>query len=170
MFVHYLKIAVRQLLKYRTQNLISIVGLGVCLLCFSISLYVGRFILATDSCFENRDRMAELHLTSASGETFAGTPAPLPLRLRQMQWDEVEAMTFVAYPGERSFRIEVDGTAIAEVTLNDTGKNEVYEVEYPIPADLLENKDKIKIRFQANPRQTAGGVFGCRLVRQNAKD
>ena len=107
MFVHYLKIAVRQLLKYRTQNLISIVGLGVCLLCFSISLYVGRFILATDSCFENRDRMAELHLTSASGETFAGTPAPLPLRLRQMQWDEVEAMTFVAYPDERSFRIEV---------------------------------------------------------------
>lgn len=72
--------------------------------------------------------------------------------------------------GNRSFRIEVDGTAIAEVTLNDTGKNEVYEVEYPIPADLLENKDKIKIRFQANPRQTAGGVFGCRLVRQNAKD
>ena len=32
MLLHYLKIAVRQLLKYRTQNLISIVGLGVCLL------------------------------------------------------------------------------------------------------------------------------------------
>lgn len=106
MLLHYLKVAVRQLLKYRMQNLISIVGLGVCLFCFSICLYVGRFILSTDTCFENRDRIVELHLESASGDIFAGTPAPLLPRLRQMQWDEVEALTYVVYPGERTFRIE----------------------------------------------------------------
>ena len=106
MLLHYLKVAVRQLLKYRTQNLISIVGLGVCLLCFSICLYVGRFILDTDSCFEHRDRIAELRLVQQGGRVFAGTPAPLVSRLRQMQWDEVEALTYVAYPGQRSFDVE----------------------------------------------------------------
>ena len=106
MFYHYLKVAVRQLLKYRTQNLISIVGLGVCLLCFSICLYVGRFILATDHCFENRNRIAEIRLAMKSGKEFSGTPAPLTSHLRQMLWSEVEALTYVAYPDERVFDVE----------------------------------------------------------------
>ena len=106
MLLHYLTVAVRQLLKYRTQNLISIIGLGVCLLCFSVCLYVGRFILTTDSCFENRDRIAEVGLATEDGKPFSGTPAPLADRLRQMQWDEVEALTYVAYPDERLFDIE----------------------------------------------------------------
>ena len=106
MLLHYLKVAVRQLLKYRTQNLISIVGLGVCLLCFSVCLYVGRFILSTDRCFEKRDRIAEVVLDSEDGKPFSGTPAPLADRLRQLQWDEVEALTYVAYPDKRLFDVE----------------------------------------------------------------
>ena len=106
MLLHYLTVAVRQLLKYRTQNLISIIGLGVCLLCFSVCLYVGRFILSTDSCFENRNRIAEVGLATEDGKPFSGTPAPLADHLRQLQWDEVEALTYVAYPDERLFDIE----------------------------------------------------------------
>ena len=106
MFYHYLKVAVRQILKYRTQNLISIVGLGVCLLCFSICLYVGRFILTTDHCFENRNRIAEIRLAMKSGKEFSGTPAPLTSHLRQMLWSEVEALTYVAYPDKRAFDVE----------------------------------------------------------------
>ena len=34
MITHYLKVAFRNLLKYKTQNLISIVGLAVGLFCF----------------------------------------------------------------------------------------------------------------------------------------
>lgn len=35
MIRHYLKVAFRNLLKYKTQNIISIIGLAVGLLCFN---------------------------------------------------------------------------------------------------------------------------------------
>ena len=37
MITHYLKVAVRNLLKYKTQNFISILGLAVGLFCFYLS-------------------------------------------------------------------------------------------------------------------------------------
>lgn len=40
MIRHYLKVAFRNLLKYKTQNIISIIGLAVGLLCFCICMYV----------------------------------------------------------------------------------------------------------------------------------
>ena len=51
MLQHYFQIAIRHLLKYKTQNLISIVGLAVCLLCFSICMYCSRFFLSIFQCF-----------------------------------------------------------------------------------------------------------------------
>ena len=95
MLLHYLKVAVRQLLKYRTQNLISIVGLGVCLLCFSICLYVGRFILATDHCFENRNRIAEVQLEKEDGTPYGNAHIPLAHQLAAQLPAGVEAVTFV---------------------------------------------------------------------------
>ena len=40
MIRHYLKVAFRNLLKYKTQNIISIIGLAVGLLCFCICIVV----------------------------------------------------------------------------------------------------------------------------------
>ena len=75
MLQHYFQIAIRHLLKYKTQNLISIVGLAVCLLCFSICMYCSRFFLSIDQCFENHDHIADIVLKSSNGEFFSGTPA-----------------------------------------------------------------------------------------------
>ena len=44
MIRHYLKVAFRNLLKYKTQNIISIIGLAVGLLCFCICMYCSRFV------------------------------------------------------------------------------------------------------------------------------
>ena len=38
MIAHYLKVAFRNLWKYKTQHLIALVRVGVALLCFSICL------------------------------------------------------------------------------------------------------------------------------------
>ena len=44
MFKHYLKMAIRQILKNKIQYLLSIIGIAVGLLCFSItSYYIRRF-------------------------------------------------------------------------------------------------------------------------------
>ena len=48
MFIHNIIIAVRNIWKYKTQNLISILGLSVALLCFSVCLYcTDTFIVPT---------------------------------------------------------------------------------------------------------------------------
>ena len=59
MLRHYIKMAMRHLLKNKIQNLISIVGLSVGILCFSICLYCSRFISEVDSCFSNKELIAE---------------------------------------------------------------------------------------------------------------
>ena len=44
MIQHYSKVALRNLMKYKTQNLISTIGLAVGLLCFSICFYCSRYM------------------------------------------------------------------------------------------------------------------------------
>lgn len=107
MIAHYLKIAWRNLLKYRTQNIISIIGLAVGLFSFTVCFYCSRFIESRDHCFINHERIAELHLyDSIIGHYFSGTPAPLSHNLRSWT-DQFEAVSFVAYPRECPFDIEV---------------------------------------------------------------
>lgn len=40
MTLHYIKVAFRNLWKYKAQNIISVIGLAVGLLCFSVCMYV----------------------------------------------------------------------------------------------------------------------------------
>ena len=109
MLLHYLKVAVRQLLKYRTQNLISIIGLGVCLLCFSVCLYVGRFILSTDSCFEHRDRIASIELLDETGTPFGNACIPLAHRLAAQLPAGVEAVTYINMSNKRDYTLTMPG-------------------------------------------------------------
>lgn len=67
--------------------------------------------------------------------------------------------------GNRSFNIYIDNHCLKKVVLTDTGKDEMYDVDYQIPEEWLKNKEKIKIRFQADENCTAGGIFGCRLIK-----
>lgn len=106
MIRHYLKAAIRNLLKYKIQNIISIAGLSVGILCFSICLYCSRYINSTDKCFAHRERIAGINMYSSEGRLFSGTPVTLIERLRQLQFEEVEAFTFVVYPFPRSYNVE----------------------------------------------------------------
>ena len=68
MLRHYIKMAMRHLLKNKIQNLISIVGLSVGILCFSICLYCSRFISEVDSCFSNKELIADINLCTTRGD------------------------------------------------------------------------------------------------------
>ena len=54
MILHYLKMAFRSLGKYRMQNIISIVSLAVALFCFSINMYISRFMIQIDNWLDDR--------------------------------------------------------------------------------------------------------------------
>lgn len=107
MLKHYIKIAIRQLLKYKVQNLISVVGLSVGILCFSICLYCSRFICEVDHCFSNKERIADINLYTAQGDLYSGIPATLIEELRKLNFEEVEKFTFTVYPRERSYNVEI---------------------------------------------------------------
>lgn len=107
MILHYVTLAIRNLLKYRTQNIISIIGLAVGLFSFCVCLYCSRFIQSANHCFDNYKRIIQISLyDSEQDHYFSGTPAPLCEDMRG--WAKgVEALSFVTYPRQMPFDIEV---------------------------------------------------------------
>jgi DUF1680 family protein len=67
--------------------------------------------------------------------------------------------------GNRTFDVLVDGQKIATTTLDSNHPEAFYDVVYAIPAELTTGKDKVTVRFQALPANTAGGVFAVRTLR-----
>jgi hypothetical protein len=69
----------------------------------------------------------------------------------------------------RSFEILVDGQRVGEQEIEERGPSEFYDVEYPIPAGRVKDKQKVTVRFQATNGNEIGAVFGVRMIRANAE-
>lgn len=67
--------------------------------------------------------------------------------------------------GSREFDILVDGQKIASQKLARNKPGEFFDVEYPLPPELLRGKTKVTVKFTARPDCIAGGVFGCAIVK-----
>ncbi len=67
--------------------------------------------------------------------------------------------------GARKFDILVEGTRLATVTLLHNKPGQFFDEEYPIPADLARGKQSITVRLQGHPGNTAGGIFGCAILK-----
>ena len=65
----------------------------------------------------------------------------------------------------REFDILADGKKIATEILNNSKPNQFIYKEYKIPAEIIHNKNSVTITFQAHKAGTAGGLFGCRIVK-----
>lgn len=104
MIKHYLKVAFRNFLKYKTQNFISIIGLAVGLLCFSICFYCSRYMQSMDQCFDNYHRLVDIRL-SGDGKPYAGTPAVLTENLIKEHGQLVEGYSRVSYIRDRPFNV-----------------------------------------------------------------
>lgn len=70
--------------------------------------------------------------------------------------------------GGREFDILVDGRKIATQKLENNHPGRFFEQSYFIPADLTAGKQKVRLRIQALPGKTGGGLFGCRTVRPHS--
>jgi len=65
----------------------------------------------------------------------------------------------------RAFDILVDGTKLATQTLEGNTPGEFFDVEYEIPTELTEGKEFVVVRFAAHAGSTAGGLFGCAILK-----
>jgi uncharacterized protein len=70
--------------------------------------------------------------------------------------------------GPRTFDILVDGVRVATQSLHEDNPNSFFDVTYPIPEAVTRGKQKITIRFEARPDNTAGGLFGLRIIQRKS--
>lgn len=83
MIQHYLTTAWRQLMKYKAQNLIALLGLGLALLCFSVCLHVSRYMFNVNESIENRDRIARVKVKQIENDkVLSMTSSQLAAELR----------------------------------------------------------------------------------------
>ncbi len=67
----------------------------------------------------------------------------------------------------REFDVLVDGVKVATQQLTNAHPGTFFEEVYPIPQEVLHGKTTITVRFQGHPGRTAGGVFGCMVLKSS---
>lgn len=78
-------------------------------------------------------------------------------------------VTYWGSDGGRVFDVLIDGRKIATQKLNHNRPDEFYDEIHSLPAELTQGKERITVKFQAHPGNTAGGVFGVRVLRTDTK-
>ena len=75
--------------------------------------------------------------------------------------------------GKRAFDIMVDGQRVGEQAIErsppGSAAGHFFDVEYKIPADLLKEKKKVTVRFQATGGNEIAAVYGIRTIRADAQ-
>lgn len=74
--------------------------------------------------------------------------------------------TYIGDDKRSDFEIFVDGVKIGDQKLTGGATGKFFDVEYPIPASLIEGKTKVVVKFQGLPGKTAGRVFGVRVIKK----
>lgn len=67
--------------------------------------------------------------------------------------------------GRRTFDILIDGQKLTtENTVEKWNKDEFISVEYPVPAEIVKEKERVTVTFKPHPGHYAGGIFDLRIV------
>ncbi len=106
MIRHYIKVAWRNLLRYKTQSIISIVGLAVGFTCFALATLWLRYEMTYDSFHAGSDRMYLLY--DNSNEVFGYNRSYPPLLAAQLkaEYPEIEASCFINHWEEWGYQID----------------------------------------------------------------
>src|SRR6185436_6645468 len=70
---------------------------------------------------------------------------------------------------KRTFDVLVDGQGLGEQVVEKGGEPHFFDVEYLIPPNLVEGKQKVTVRFQATNGNEIAAVFGIRTIRADAE-
>jgi len=66
----------------------------------------------------------------------------------------------------RVFDVLVDGEKVATQKLHSNKPDEFFDEVYPLPSPLTKGRSQVTVKFQSHPGNTAGGVFGVRVLRR----
>ena len=65
--------------------------------------------------------------------------------------------------------ILVDGRKIANQRVTRSSPARFYDVEYAINANMIKDKEKVTIRFEAPEGNVVAAIFGIRMIRADAE-
>ena len=129
MIAHYLKVAVRNLLKYKTQSIISIVGLAIGLATFSLSSIWLKYEMNYDTHWPDAERIYQVGtLYEGKIDKFSAPQDPKTANDLKQQYPEVEEAC-------ASYSVTVSKDNIAHI-LVDTAYNRIF------PLTILEGTDQ----------------------------
>ena len=96
---HYIKIAFRNMWKYKIQTLISVIGLAVGFTCFSLGMLWVRYEMTYDSFHKNARQMYVVYKPNVFSSTGYSrtTNYPLASYLKETFPEVSDAMTVIAY-------------------------------------------------------------------------
>jgi hypothetical protein len=69
----------------------------------------------------------------------------------------------------RTFDVLVDGERVGQQTIPQRSEARFFDVEYPVPKELVEAKAKVTVRFQSANDGEIGPVYGVRMIRADAE-
>jgi hypothetical protein len=69
---------------------------------------------------------------------------------------------------DRTFDILVDGQRIGQQAIERRGPMQFFDVQYEVPPEIIDGKQKVVVRFEATQGNEIGAVFGLRMVRVDA--
>ena len=108
MIQHYFKIAIRNLLKYKMQTLISIIGLAIGFTCFALSNLWIRYEMTYDNFHEGADRMYILYQKNIMNSLGYSTRMQYPVStVLEKEFPEVEAAC--AYTRWKNITLNIEG-------------------------------------------------------------
>lgn len=116
MIRHYFKIAFRNLLKYKAQSIISIIGLAMGFTCFALTVLWIRYEMTYDTFHEGADRIHLIYKKSILDATgFDKTvPYPVSTSLKRMLPEIEDACAFEFYK--------------SDITVNDGATQQLYRI------------------------------------------
>ena len=131
MLLHYLKVAVRNLLKYKTQSVISIVGLAIGLATFALSSIWLKYEMTYDTHWPDAERIYEVGLLQEGKiDKFDNNHALRDINPLKEQYPEIEEVCAVV-----SSLIYINGEYVPHLNV-DTAYTHIF------PLTILEGTDQ----------------------------
>ncbi len=81
---------------------------------------------------------------------------------------ELVADYWGGFPGAKTFDILIGDSVIATENISLKKEGEFISVRYAVPVELTKGKTRIVIKFRAHEKNTAGPVFGVRVIRSGS--
>ncbi len=127
MLLHYFSLALRNLAKYKIQNIICVLGLATGILCFTICFYITRYTLSTNSCFPNNERIIKIRMEDTeSNVSFSSTSSVMVEELRTMDIPQLQNIVTLGFPTQMTFNIAISQDLILPYTFHTIETDEEF--------------------------------------------